>query len=311
MAVFRHKNAEIYYELNGEGKNKPVITFINGLTQRVQHWKFFSDYFTARGYRVLLFDLLGQGSSLKPTLFIDFKDNQSLLNALLEYLKIDQIFVAGISFGGVVALRFAIEFPEKTKGIIPISTFSEMDGKMMALGTNMYEGMVTVGFEYLVKLLIPLNFSAEWIEKNENIIPQAVRESFSYNDLYAIQNMMESLYRFKGFTEDLVKIKCPALILNGEFDYLTPRSSHEILRKNIVNSKLIIMQKVCHAFTLEIPEMTSKVIESFLAEAENGKWKGDQSVWIANDDPKDPVLFFPCEGDYLRAVSVPKRKGEV
>lgn len=303
MAVYHHKNIEIYYELHGSVEN-PCIVFLNGLTQRVQHWQSYAEYFKEKGYSVLLFDMMGQGASVKPTLFIEFEDNQRVLNGLLDHIKVEKAYIAGISFGGVVAQRFAIEFPERVKGLIAMSTFSEMDEHLLAHGLNLYEGMVQVGFEYLVKLLVPLNFSAGWIKKHKEALPYALRDSFSYNDLYAIQNMMESLYHFKDFTPDLKKIKTPTLILNGEYDYLTPRTCHEILRKNIKNSKLVLMQHVCHAFTIEIPEITARIIENFLKEVESGKWKGDQSVWIAEDSIKASPMLFPCAGDHNRSIPI-------
>jgi pimeloyl-ACP methyl ester carboxylesterase len=303
VAIYNYQNAEINYEFSGDS-GRPVIVFINGLTQRVQHWQYYSDYMTNIGYSVLLFDLMGQGSSGKPTLFIDFADNQKVLSGLLDHLKIEKAYVAGISFGGVVALRFAIEFPERTKGVIPMSTFSEMDAKLLFIGTNLYEGMVKVGFEYLVKWFTPFNFTAEWIEKNQDMLPTMIRASFLYNDLYAIQNMMESLFNFKNFTHELYKIKCPTVILNAEFDALTPRSNHEILRVKIKNSRLILMQHVCHAFTLEIPEITCRVIDDFVKQVEADKWQGDQSVWIATDNPHAKDLFIPCNGNHLRAIPI-------
>lgn len=189
-----------------------------------------------------------------------------------------------------------------------MSTFSEMDEHLKAIGNNLYEGMVSLGFEYLVKLFLPFNYSAEWLKKNKERVPIAVRESFNFNDLYAIQNMMESLNRFEDFTPELKKIQCPALILNGEYDYLTPRSAHEILRQNIKNSKLILMQHVCHAFTLEIPEITCRVIEDFINQVEKQKWEGDQSILVATDQPDSKRLFSLCEGDHLRAIPFPKKK---
>ena len=77
MPIYQFKNAEINYEYS-EVKNKPVIVFINGLTQRVQHWTIYKEYFNKAGYSVLLFDLMGQGASVKPTLFIDL-DRKSVV----------------------------------------------------------------------------------------------------------------------------------------------------------------------------------------------------------------------------------------
>ncbi|MDR5659261.1 alpha/beta hydrolase [Serpentinicella sp. ANB-PHB4] len=305
MATYRFKNGEINYDFVGK-PGQPTIVFINGLTQRIQHWKYYRDHLNGLGYNVLLFDLMGQGASTKPTLFIDFRDNQKVLSGLLDHLNLDKVYIAGVSFGGVVTLRFAIEYPERTKGILPMSTFSEMDTLLYTKGTTLFEGMVKAGFEYLIKLFTMFNFSADWMDKNQEKLPTLVRSSFSYNDLYGIQNMMESLNNFKGFTPDLKDIKAPTLIMNGEYDYLTPRSCHETLRKHIKNSRLLLMQHVCHAFTIEIPEITCRMIDYFIKAVEGENWEGDQSVWIATDDPESEKLMYPCEGDYLRAIPVPK-----
>lgn len=307
MPVYNYKNLEIYYELQGDKKG-PFITFINGLTQRVEHWRVYSDFFAAKGYRVLLFDLMGQGSSVKPTLFIDFEENQKILAGLLEHIKAKKAYVCGISFGGVVALRFAIEYPQMVKAIVPMSTFSKMDGRLLANGLNLYEGMTKVGFEYLVRLLMPFNFSSKWLEGNQERLDRAVRESFSNNDLYAIQNMMESVNRFRDFTPELKKIKAPALIMNGEYDSLTTRRLHEILRENIKKSRLVLMQKVCHAFTLEAPDITMRVIHHFTEQVRKGEFIGDQSVWIATDDLNSEELLFACEGDHTRLIPMPLKK---
>ncbi len=302
----KYRSYEINYDIQGN-PGTPVIVFINGLTQRIQHWAVYMKYLVPQGYRVLTYDLLGQGKSAKPVLDVNFEENAEVLKTLLDHLSIEKAYITGISFGGVIVLHFGIRYPERVKGLVPMSTFSEMDAQTAQIGCNLYEGMTRVGFEYMVRLLIPLNFSANWIAKNEPQLAAMQRTSAATNDLYAIQNLMESLRNFKGFTAELKKINAPTLILNGEFDAFTPRSCHEILRKNIVHSRLMLMQKVYHAFTLEIPEITARVLLHFVKEVESGQWQGDQTVWIASDDPKSEVVAFPCEGDHTRAIPLIKK----
>jgi pimeloyl-ACP methyl ester carboxylesterase len=301
MAFFKYNDHEIHYEFQGD-EGTPVITFINGLTQRTEHWIEYAEFLNKCGYRVLTYDLLGQGISSKPVLFIDFFENPKILSSLLDHLNIQKSYIMGISFGGVIVLKFGIEYPDRVKGLVPMSAFSEMDGQLYFKGLNLYEGMVRAGFEYLLNLLMPINFSSTWIKNNEEMIPIIKRTSFSYNDLYAIQNLIEAVRDFKGFTPDLKKIKCPTLIMNGEYDCLTPRWCHEVMRVNIKNSRLMLMQHVCHAFTLEIPKITCRIIADFADQVETKKWKGDQSVWIASDDPESDEIAFPCEGDHRRAI---------
>jgi len=307
VAFFKYGHNEIHYEINGV-PGRPVITIINGLIQGAQHWTKHIRLFNNAGYQVLTYDLLGQGSSSKPVLFVDFNENPKILVALLDHLQIKQSYVMGISFGGVISLKMAINYPERVKGIIPISTFSETDQQLFQKGLNLYTGMIQVGFEYLVDLFNAVNFSSSWMRDNEDMLAISKRKSFSYNDLYAIQNLIESIINFRGFTPELKKIKCPAMIMNGEYDYLTPRWCHELLRSNIKSSRLVLMQHVCHAFTVEIPEITCRIIVDFMQQVENKKWKGDKSVWIATDNQHSRELLFPCSGDHTRAIPSIKPK---
>jgi len=41
---------------------------------------------------------------------------------------------------------------------------------------------------------------------------------------------------------------------------------------------------------------------------EKKKWVGDQSVWVATDDPQSKELLFPCQGDHTRAIPLFKPK---
>ncbi len=305
MAFFNYGYNEIHYEFNGSSGG-PVIAIINGLIQGTQHWNRYIHLFNDAGYQVLTYDLLGQGSSSKPVLSVDFNENPKILAALLDHLEIKQTYVMGISFGGVIALKLAIDFPGRVKGIIPISTFSETDQQLFLKGLNLYNGMIQGGFEYLVDLFNAVNFSSAWMRDNKDMLEISKRKSFSYNDLYAIQNLIESMVNFHGFTPELKKIKCPAMIMNGEFDYLTPRWCHEVLRSNIKKSRLVLMQHVCHAFTVEIPEITCRIIADFIQQVEDKQWRGDKSVWIATDDPHSTELLFPCRGDHMRAIPVVK-----
>ncbi len=54
---------------------------------------------------------------------------------------------------------------------------------------------------------------------------------------------MESFLDFEPLTPQLPSITVPTMILNGEFDFLTPRALHETLRVQIPNSSLVIIPR--------------------------------------------------------------------
>ncbi|CAN5271738.1 hypothetical protein BH11PSE11_BH11PSE11_28340 [soil metagenome] len=294
---------QINFELVGESGNE-VIVFVNGLTQSTVFWTAYQEQLVPLGYRVLSYDMLGQGLSSKPVLNIPLEVHADNLCRLLDELQIERCIVAGISFGGLVALQMAMRYPDRLNGLVPISTFCEMPAQLEMIGYALHASITQAGMPLLQSWLLPFNFSSEWIEHMRPNLKETVRRSYAINDPYAIQNLMESFIDFKPFTDQLYKITCPTLILNGEFDCLTPRPCHETLRKHIQDSRLMIIPRACHAFTIEKSDLSIRIIEAFAQSIAAGKWEGDQTVWVANDDPASERLASRCVGDHLRAIFV-------
>jgi pimeloyl-ACP methyl ester carboxylesterase len=73
MLFLSHGSYRIRYELDGP-EGGPAYVLVNGLTQYAELWRGYRDGLIAKDYRVLTFDLLGQGGSDKPSLFIDQHD---------------------------------------------------------------------------------------------------------------------------------------------------------------------------------------------------------------------------------------------
>ena len=301
MATARIDSHTVYYQLQGPDQGINLV-FLNGLTQYSSLWTRYADYFVPRGFRILSFDMLGQGQSDKPILSITLDDHQALLKALTEYVGMEQFYLVGISYGGVVAQRFAIAHPERLRGLAPMSTFSEMSPQLQHFGALMYEGLTRLGLPFLQSMLFPLNLSSAWLGQNADQLAEMKRKGYIINDLYAMQNLCESFAAFEPFTDQLHRITCPTLILNGEYDFLTSRPLHDIMRRHIPDSRLVVIQHAYHAFTLEYPEITCRLLDDFVRMVEEGTWWGRQTCWIAADDPEAPYSMQRCAGDITRAV---------
>jgi hypothetical protein len=94
------------------------------------------------------------------------------------------------------------------------------------------------------------------------------------------------------------------MILNGEFDFLTPRALHETLRVHIPNSSLVIIPRAYHAFTLEKPALTADLLARFAEDVLADRWQGNKAVWIAPEDAGGELVPFPAGYDHLRAIPV-------
>ena len=291
----------IRYELAGPA-NGPAYVLVNGLTQYAELWAAYRDALVAQRFRVATFDLLGQGASDKPSLFISQDDQVEALHLLIGELGNSPVFLSGISFGGLLALRYAIAHGERLAGLVPMSTFAELSPQLLLLGNALRTGLILGGTSYLQDLLLPMNLSDAWLKPLLKNLDAVKRQGWLVNDVYALQNLMESFLDFEPLTPKLSSISTPTMILNGEFDFLTPRALHETLRVHIPDSSLVIIPKAYHAFTLEKPALTADLLSRFAGDVLAGRWQGNKAIWIAPDEPGGAMIPFPAGHDHLRAI---------
>jgi 3-oxoadipate enol-lactonase len=303
MPFLAHGSHRIRYELDGP-KDAPAYVLVNGLTQYSELWAAYRDTLTGKGFRIATFDLLGQGGSDKPALFISQSDQVEALRLLIGELGNAPVFLSGISFGGLIALRYAIEHGQGLAGLVPMSAFAELSPQLLLLGNALRTGLILGGTGYLQDLLLPMNLSDCWLRPLLSNLDAVKRQGWLINDVYALQNLMESFLDFQPLTPLLSSIRTPTMILNGEFDFLTPRSLHETLRINIPDSSLVIIPNAYHAFTLEKAALTADLLARFAEDVLAGRWRGDQSIWIAPDEPGGDMVPFPAGYDHLRAIPV-------
>ena len=305
MPFLSHGAYRIRYELDGP-ENGPAYVLVNGLTQYAELWRGYRDELIAKDFRVLTFDLLGQGESDKPSLFIDQYDQVAAIRSLVGLVGDGPVFLAGISFGGLIALRYAVAHGDTLSGLVQMSSFAELSPQLLLLGNALRTGLILGGTSYLQDLLLPMNLSDAWLGPQLKNLEAIKRQGWLINDVYALQNLMESFLDFEPLTNQLGKIHVPTMILNGEFDFLTPRSLHETLRVHIPDSALVIIPRAYHAFTLEKAALTADLLARFAADVLAKQWKGARSVWIAPEEAGGELTPFPADYDHLRAIPVRK-----
>ena len=187
-----------------------------------------------------------------------------------------------------------------------MSTFSELPPQLFLLGNAMRTGLILGGTGYLQDMLLPMNLSDAWLAPLMDKLDTVKRQGWLVNDLYALQNLMESFLDFQPLTSQLHRIQLPTMILNGEFDFLTPRALHETLRAHIPDSALIIIPRAYHAFTLEKAALTADLLARFANDVLEERWNGGGAVRIAPEEAGGEIIPFPAEFDHLRAI--PARK---
>ncbi|MBL3655491.1 alpha/beta fold hydrolase [Fulvivirga sediminis] len=118
-----------YLELNPSGKK--TIIMIHGFTGNLAQYYFTIAPKLALSFRVILYDIRGHGKTDMPATNYKVSDFSNDLLLLMFALNIEKAHIVSYSFGGLIALHFALKHPEKIYklGIIecpnPIGSSSE------------------------------------------------------------------------------------------------------------------------------------------------------------------------------------------
>ena len=157
----------------------------------------------------------------------------NLYSSFIEYCgKIDgPVHLCGISLGGILALNYALDFPEKAKTLILIGTPYKVPKMAFA-----FQNMI---FRFL---------------------PESVFENMAFNkkDTFILGNSMKNL----DFSGKVQNIKCPALIICGKKDNANMKSAC-FLEQNMKNAELKIIENAGHVVNEESPEALAKILDDY------------------------------------------------
>ena len=87
------------------------------------------DALRKEGFRVIVPDQIGYGRSSKPIIPYSFHDMARNTRAILQSLKIDKAMIVGHSMGGMLAARFATQYPDVTERLVIYNPIGLTDGR--------------------------------------------------------------------------------------------------------------------------------------------------------------------------------------
>jgi pimeloyl-ACP methyl ester carboxylesterase len=97
--------------------NKTVLLF-HGKNFNGYYWKDVMAFLVKAGFRVIAPDQPGWGKSDKPDLHYSFHLLSYAMNQLLDSLQVPKVYLVGHSMGGMLAARFAMQYPGKVTKLV-------------------------------------------------------------------------------------------------------------------------------------------------------------------------------------------------
>ena len=142
-----------------------------------------------------------------------------------------QIHLCGLSLGGILALNFVLDFPQKVKTLVLI-------------GTPYKVPKVAFSFQNIIF----------------RFLPKSIFETMAFDkkNTFALGDTMKNL----DFSDRVKNIKCPTLILCGKKDSANMKSA-DYLSQSIRSAELKIIENTGHVVNEENPKALADILNEY------------------------------------------------
>ena len=237
--------SRLFSQIDGPS-DKPAIVFVHGLAASGAAWQSVSDRLKSR-FCLVRYDLRSHGRSPATEASCDPGDLASDLFDVMDDHAIDSAIVVGHSAGGVIAMRAALDRPERVAGLVLVGTASECNDKTAAWYRDVAEVARTQGGAGVLK--------AMRLRPSEDPVPDG--PGFAQVAL-AMATLNE-----RPLTARLRDSRVRAWIVVGENDFLGVGGS-VILHRALAGSVLDIVPDRGHGIYLEDPDWFSQRLAAFV-----------------------------------------------
>lgn len=263
-------DTELHCQLRGEGE--PLLAMHGGLG--LDH-AYLLPYLARleQRRRVIYYDHRGNGNSAPPEDWstVTFDALTVDADALRAHVAGGPTALFGHSFGGFIALHYALRYGENLTGLVLCATASNLADHAPVMPASMTPAQQTA---FGAMFSAPMQNDAEWRRHWATVLPMyfyadaseviaALDEFTTYRA--AAWNRGRELLAGYNLKDRLSEIQTPVLILSGKHDFILPPAYAEDLHRSLPNSELVVFENSGHFPFIEEPDKFIDTLSNWLA----------------------------------------------
>jgi proline iminopeptidase len=225
-------------------------------------------------YRVVVFDARGSGQSEGSGTF-SHEQWAADIDGLREWIGAEQVVIAGGSYGGFMAMEYAIRYPHRVSAMVLRDTSADNGNAHLARENALASDRVTIDMEKFDRI------DAGRVADNDDL-RDCWREilplyDFNYDPASVEKKVEATPYRFEAHNyafsvnlpgydlkPELPSVSVPTLITVGRTDWITPVSCSQTIADLIPNSELVVFEKSGHSPQIEEAKLWTATVRDFL-----------------------------------------------
>lgn len=240
-----------YFAHESDNLSRPPVILIHGAGGTHLYWP--PQIRRLNNQRIFAVDLPGHGKSEG----IGHQTIDDYAGHILEFIKaikLNSAILVGHSMGSAIALTAAICSPKQVSALGLVGSGS----KLRVSPAILQSASDPSTFMDAVRMVNNFSYSERADARLKELGEQKLSETrppVLYGDFLACDAF--------NVTDQLSKISAPTLIICGADDKMTPPKYSELLRDNISNSRMEIINNAGHMVMLEQPDVVANLLADF------------------------------------------------
>ena len=254
MSTARNGDVELHYESFGD-PGDPTLVLVNGLgSQCINYAVEWCELFVAEGYRVIRFDNRDTGLSSKlEGVDYSLSDMAGDVVAVLDAVGVERAHVMGLSMGGMIAQRLAIDHPERLRTLTSVMSrtgepgYGESSPEALAVLLGPPATSREEHVENHVRAIGVYGSTPEWIDDEETRARAAAAyDRCDYPE--GIARHLRAVGRDGSRDEALRSLAVPTLVLHGSRDSLIDPSGGRHTAEVIPGARYVEIEGMGHDY---------------------------------------------------------------
>ena len=230
-----------------------VLMLLHGLFGALSNWEGVVNRFSAQ-HRVVIPMLPIYEMPIKEA---GLEGLRTFVEDFVEAMQLENMIIMGNSLGGHVGLLYTLHNPGKVARLVLTGSSGLFENTMG--GSYPRRG----SYDYIKERVAYTFYDPQVASKD--LVDEVFETTKSIPKCMRIVAIAKSAQR-NNLANELPKIQVPTLLVWGLNDTITPPMVGHEFNRLIPNSKLMFIDKCCHAPMMEHPEKFNQLVEAFLAE---------------------------------------------
>ena len=215
----------------------------------------------SKSFKVYSYQYQGEDNFFSTRNSLSFSDFEQDLDEILEFWGLEKPNLFGASFGGALALKYALKHPYKLGSVITQGTGSKFErGMIQRLAALILSYYQLPDTNPLVNQFFRLFLGGKSFS-NEKI--DAIARACWSTDQAVINSRLRILKHF-DISKRGRKIAVPSLFLKGQKDILLSQENFAQLQEVSIQSEMHILGGLGHLAFMQSPDLIAKIISDFV-----------------------------------------------